>query len=378
MKRIFVSLLCLTFTANLFAKDTPTAAASLLKNPQVGKLNFKGADNLYAAHFGLLLVGEQGGSIVAIETGDKGVFKPLKDGTAITDLGAKIAGALGAKPGGVHINDLAVNPETGTIYLSVRRSDGVSTVMTVNAQGKGQVAALDTAKLKWVRVKLSEKLKISRIADLGLAPGRLLAAGQSNDAFRSKIFSLPLPLEHGSSGDVYSTDTYHVAHGRWETRAPIQSFILTEELGNPTLVGSFACTPIAKFPLVNLKDGAQVKGTSVMELGSGNRPLDMFVYNSKGKQWLVTHTMRFHKPFEYTPSKYWGARVDMKHIKAKSEKVINKNAARRDKTKAKDPKGVEVIPALHGALQVDKFGDQKAALLREEDGKLNLAIVALP
>ncbi|MEC8929735.1 MAG: hypothetical protein VX705_11045 [Verrucomicrobiota bacterium] len=378
MNRIFASLLCLTFTANLFAKDTPTAAASFLKNPQVGKLVFKGAGNLHSAHYGLLLVGEQGGSIVAIDTGDRGVFKPMKAGAVVTDLGAKVAGALGAKPGGVKINDLAVNPETGTIYLTARRSDGVTAVLTVNAKNKGQVAALDTDKMKWVRVKLSEKLKISRIADLGLAAGRLLAAGQSNDAFRSKIFSLSLPLVHGSSGEVYSTDTYHVAHGRWETRAPIQSFILTEEAGTPTMVGSFACTPIAKFPLANLEDGAQVKGTSIMELGSGNRPLDMFIYSSNGKQWLVTHTMRFHKPFEYTPSKYWGVRVDMKHIAAKGEKVTNKNAVRRDKAKAKDPKGVEVIPALHGALQVDKFGDQKAALLREEGGKLNLAIVALP
>ncbi|MEC8929605.1 MAG: hypothetical protein VX705_10380, partial [Verrucomicrobiota bacterium] len=63
---------------------------------------------------------------------------------------------------------------------------------------------------------------------------------------------------------------------------------------------------------------------------------------------------------------------------ASGEKVTNKNAARRDKSKAKDPKGVEVIPALHGALQVDKFGDQKAALLREDKGQLNLTIVALP
>ena len=381
MKLILCSLLSLTLAVNLFSEGSPgppTAATAFLKNPQVGKLTFKGAGNLYAGHYGLLLVGEQGGAIVAIDTGDRGIFKPMKAGAVVADLGAKVAGALGAKPGGVKINDLAVNPETGTIYLSARRSDNVTAILTVNAKGKGQVAALDTDKLKWVRVKLSDKLKISRIADLGLAPGKLLAAGQSNDAFRSKIFSLPLPLVHGSSGEVYSTDTYHVAHGRWETRAPIQSFTLIQEAGNPTMVGSFACTPIAKFPLVNLKDGAQVKGTSVMELGSGNRPLDMFIYNSKGKQWLVTHTYRFHKEFAYTPSKYWGVRVDMKHITASGEKVTNKNAARRDKSKAKDPKGVEVIPALHGALQVDKFGDQKAALLREDKGQLNLAIVALP
>jgi len=376
MKTILTPLIALTLAANLFAegdKAPPTATNNYMKNPQKGGLQLNGAGNLHAGSFGLLLVAENGGSVVAIDTGHTGAFKAVKP---VANLGAKVAGALGTTAGKMTINDLKANPETGTVYLSVRRSDGVSGILTLNASG--QLAALDIHKLNWVRVKLADKLKISRISDLGLAPGRVLAAGQSNDAFRSKIFSIPTPIEHGSTAHIYSTDTYHVAHGRWETRAPIQSFIMTQQAGKPYMVGSFACTPIAKFPLGNLDSGAKVKGTSVLELGSGNRPLDMFTYSSGSKQWLVTHTMRFHKPFAYTPSKYWAARIDMKHIAASGEDNTNKKAYRRNKSVAKDPKGVEVIEALHGAVQVDGYGKQSAILLREATGALNLEVVKLP
>ena len=41
---------------------------------------------------------------------------------------------------------------------------------------------------------------------------------------------------------AYSAETYHVAHGKWETKAPITSFVPLEENGKHYVVGSFACT----------------------------------------------------------------------------------------------------------------------------------------
>jgi hypothetical protein len=370
MNKILTLIFTSVLSLSLMAKDSATKA--FLKNAQTGGLKFNRAGVLHASNQGLLLVAEAGGSLVAIDTEDTGKFKPVKP---IADLGAKVAGAIGATPDKITINDLKANPETGTLYISVHRSDGISTILTLGSSGK--LDTLDTDKLNWVRIKLSEKLNISRISGIGFFDGRVLAAGQSNDAFRSKIFSIPTPITHGSAAAVFSTDTYHVAHGRWETKAPIQSFIMTQEAGTPYLVGSFACTPIAKFPIANLNDGAQIKGTSVLELGSGNRPIDMFTYSSGGKEWLVTHSMRFHKLFDYTPSKYWAARINMKLIAPSGDKT-NKQAVRRDKGSAKDPKGVEVLEELHGAVQVDAYGKQQAVLLRETKSALNLEIVTLP
>ena len=37
-----------------------------------------------------------------------------------------------------------------------------------------------------------------------------------------------------------------------------------------------------------------------------------------------------------------------------------------------------LVKALHGAVQVDKYGDKQAAVLRETEGSLNLEVVDLP
>ena len=135
MKKILLSLFTLVLVTqitpqNLMGADN--ALKAYLKNPKTGGLELKNAGNLHAGTHGLLLVAEQGGSIVAIDTGDRGVFKPFK-GT-VKDIGKKVAGAIGAKS--ANINDLAVNPETGTIYLSIRRSDGLTAILTVDGDGK--------------------------------------------------------------------------------------------------------------------------------------------------------------------------------------------------------------------------------------------------
>jgi hypothetical protein len=68
----------------------------------------------------------------------------------------------------------------------------------------------------------------------------------------------------------------------------------------------------------------------------------------------------------------------MKHIAASTKDKTNEKAARRDKGVAQDPQGIEVVKALHGAVQVDKYGDKQAAVLREAGGNLNLEVVDLP
>jgi hypothetical protein len=117
-----------------------------------------------------------------------------------------------------------------------------------------------------------------------------------------------------------------------------------------------------------------VKGTSIVELGSGNRPLDMFTYEKDGKRWIVINTLRFHKNL-FGPSKYWGVRVEWSYLTAKK---TNKDAARRDPKTRSGPKGVEIVDALFGAIQVDKLSNTEMVVLREEKGQLNLEVAPLP
>lgn len=359
----------------LFTGDTPTVAApkavgvdKLLKNVQTGNPKFKTIGRLSFGPSGVLLVADPGSaSIVAIDTGDTGPLNKLKK--RIDNVDQLLAKSIGATK--VKITDLAVNQLSGTIYLATTRNDAILTI-----DGDGKVGTLDMAKLRYVRVTLPSdgKAKVSNITDVSFADDRVLASGQSGRQFSSKIYSLPLPLEHGASADIYSAETYHVAHRRWETRAPIQSFIPYTEDGKDYIVGSFACTPIAKFPIGDLKSGAKVKGTSIIELGSGNRPLDMFSYEKDGKTWIVTNTLRFHKNL-FGPSKYWGVRIESSYLTAKK---TNEDSARRDTKTKSGPKGVEIVDALFGAVQVDKLSNTEMVVLREEKGQLNLELAPLP
>jgi hypothetical protein len=272
---------------------------------------------------------------------------------------------------------MTVNPESGVIYVSaIRKTDNTSAIIKFDANGKLTILDLTDARFVRVPLPVGEGSQIRAISGVEYTDGRVLAAGQSNEEFSSKIFSLPLPLTHGKSGNAFSTETYHVAHGRWETRAPIQSFIPYREGGEDYVVGSFACTPIAKFKVTDIAKDSKIKGTSVVELGSGNRPIDMFTYEKDGKQWLITNTDRFHhEKRPLGPSQYWGVRVDMSYLTSSN---INADAARRDVSKQTGPAGIEVVEALFYVRHVAKLNNREMVILRDNKGALDLEVKELP
>ena len=384
MKRLTIFGSCLTalLAVTVYFSQAPSADAitkdsdTIMANVQEGDTDIARIGRMSFAPNGVLLVADIGSaSIVAIDTGDAGPVKKLKE--RVNDVDKKIGAALGTDKEGIRIADMAVNPASGKIYVSVqRKADGLNAIIIFDENGT--LSPLDLKKARYVRVSLpvADQKTISNISGVEFSNGRVLAAGQSNEEFSSKIYSLPLPLTHGKSGEVYSTETYHVAHGRWETRAPIQSFIPYEEEGEDYIVGSFACTPIAKFKISDIKKDAPIKGTSVVELGSGNRPMDMFTYEKNGKKWLITNTDRFHherRPLG--PSQYWGVRVDMSYLQADK---INEEAVRRVITEKSGPNGIEVVDALFFAKHVAKLNNDEMVILRDNKGALDLELSKLP
>jgi len=349
---------------------------SILADVQTGTVTIKRIGRMSFAPNGVLLIADIGsGAVIAIETGDTGPVKKLK--SRVNDVDKKIATALGVSTAELSIADMAVNPESGMIYVSaIRKTDNTSAIITFDEDGK--LTILDLTATRFVRVPLpvGEGSTIRNISGVEYTEGRVLAAGQSNEEFSSKIFSLPLPLTHGKSGDAFSTETYHVAHGRWETRAPIQSFIPYREAGEDYVVGSFACTPIAKFKISDIAKDSKIRGTSVVELGSGNRPIDMFTYEKDGKQWLITNTDRFHhEKRPLGPSQYWGVRVDMSYL---TSSKVNADAARRDVSKQAGPAGIEVVEALFFVRHVAKLNNREMVVLRDNKGALDLEVKELP
>ena len=359
------------------AIGTPSPVNAQLKNPITGDLALKSVGPLTFGPHGLLLLAEpNAAAIVAVDTGD--VSPPLKIAQPVVDVGALLAAALKTTADQIQIVDMAVNPASGKVYFSVR-NNAAKNVAILAVDGDGKANAVDLAALPHVRVSLpkSEAGPIRTISDLALAGDRVLVTGQSNEEFSSKIFSIPLPLSAESTGSIFSAETYHVSHKRWETKAPIQSFIPYDDHGKACVIGAFACTPIAKFPIADLASGASVRGTSVVELGSGNRPVDLFAYTRDGHGWIVTNTSRFHQPL-FGPSKYWGVRVSMAYLDRSTPEQINEQAARRDVKQKSGPDGIEIMDSLSGAVHIDKLDDATMIVLRENGDKLQLESVALP
>jgi hypothetical protein len=362
---------------SLNAAVTGGDAASILKDPVKADPALKSIGTIKFGPGGLLLIAEpSAASIIAVDTGDAGPVTKLAK--PVDDTAALVASALKTTAGEIQIVDMQANPFSGKVYLSVRNNAAKNVAIVVIA-ADGSAGVLDLATRPHVRVSLpkNEAGPIRNISDLAITKDRLLVTGQSNEEFSSKIFSIPLPLGADVRGGIFSAETYHVSHRKWETKAPIQSFIPFDDHGTPCVLGAFACTPIAKFPLKDIASGANIRGTSVVELGSGNRPLDLFAYTNAKGSWLVCNTLRFHQPL-FGSSKYWGVRVSTALLGENSPAKTNENAVRRDVKSAKGPEGVEILESLSGAQQVSKLSDTEMVALRETGDKLRLEVVALP
>jgi hypothetical protein len=103
-------------------------AASLTEGMKKGTPALKSAGACTFAPEGILLVGDpQAAAIFAIATGDKSAGSPSED-LNIEKIDEKIAALLGTTAKDILINDLAVNPETGSTFLTVSRGKGPDAV----------------------------------------------------------------------------------------------------------------------------------------------------------------------------------------------------------------------------------------------------------
>ncbi|MCS1410302.1 MAG: hypothetical protein M2R45_03494 [Verrucomicrobia subdivision 3 bacterium] len=237
-------------------------------------------------------------TLVAMETGDT---KAAGGGAIkIERVDRKIASVLGATADAIRIVDLAVNPVSHNAYLSVARGRGAdATAVIVRIDGSGDIDVFEFDPKKVSHVVLpnapedrvtgqgrrARNQRLESITDLSYVDGNIIVAGLSNEEFASTLRSIPFPFE--SVGEGSSIEIYHGAHGRYETRSPIRTFVPYSIDGESHILAAYTCTPLVKVPVAQLKPGAHVKGTTIAELGNRNRPLDMVVYSKSGKDWFL-------------------------------------------------------------------------------------------
>lgn len=369
-KLLLATLLLIVGAAN-------AETAEVLQKTVTGSPVVKSINVLEFAPDGVLLIGDGAGSqILAVETGDTTAVPQPK--ANIPRIAAKLAASMGTTAKGIEIVDLTVNPASGRVYFAVRhQADRKYAVLTLD--GAGEIDEFSLKDVTYARLPLSagDKAKVSAITDVAWADDRIVAAGRSNESFSSKIFSIYAPLSHEAVSSSYSAKTYHVSHRKWETKAPMSVVLPMRENGKTWIVGAFSCTPVVKYPLDSLKEGALVTGTSVIELGSGNRPLDMLLYEKDGKSYVLANTFRFHhakRPFG--PSPYWTVRFEQSLL-SESENVDEKAQRRLAGSKPATDR-IQMIESFHGVTQMDRLNETHAVVLRKTDNGFDLETLQLP
>lgn len=338
-------------------------------NPKIGAI-----EAIAFGPDGLLLIGG-GARVVSVETGDT---KPTTwSKSEIANVDKVLAGKLGLAPADIEIRKMAVNPASKKAYVALQslKTKG-NVILTIDGSGGVSEFALDDVKYNSYALE-APKVSITKVTDIIWAGGKIVAATQATDKFTaSRVFTID-PAAKGGSPKQISTKTYHVGHGKWETHAPLRVLMPIVEAGKTSVVGSFTCTPVVRYDIEDAKDGDQIVGASVVELGTGNTPRSMFTYEKDGKKYILVSVGRNNKKpaFDF-PSAYWVARVDADLLKETTD--INEKAPWRIGGKKLVGDRVQVAKDYFGTVQVDKLDATRAVAIIEGKDGLNLRTLTLP
>ena len=311
---------------------------------------------------GVLFIGDaQSAKLFAVDTGDN---KPSgKEDIAVEKIDSMIADKLGTTAANIQINDVKVNPASGNVYLAVTRkgAGGGSLVMKLDRAGKlGEFALKDVPFAAMAIQDLSDKNKQDAITSLAYVEGKVIVAGLSNEEFSSTLRAIAYPFQEAAKPT--GVEFFHAAHGRFETKSPIRTFVPYKINGAEHLLAAYTCTPLVRVPLVDLKPGAKIKGTTIAELGNRNRPLDMIVYTKDKLDYiLMANSARGVMKIPAEPF-------------AKADGI-------ETPVKGGGTAGVkfETIKELAGVLQLDRLDSERALVLIQADDKsLSLKSIPLP
>ena len=89
----------------------------------------------------------KGAALFAIDTGDRAGRREAA--VKVKDLAGKVAAMLGTDAKQVAINDLAVNPLSGNVYLSVSRGrgpDAIPLLVRIHCRRQARRASLDNVR----------------------------------------------------------------------------------------------------------------------------------------------------------------------------------------------------------------------------------------
>jgi hypothetical protein len=262
-------------------------------------------------------------TIFAIDVSDPGADAISDEPFDLDNVDTRLAAFLGCEKDDVGLRDMAVHPRTHNIYMSVMRGRGdaaIPVLVRIDIRD-GSLSEIGYENVPFAATPVSNapaeddprenvelpegsegeeievrgrKIRIWRrpartatVTDMSYVDGTLLVAGMSNEEFASNLRRIPFPFT-GNMEDN-SLEIFHVSHGKWETAAPIKTFVPYEE--GQSILASYTCTPVVHFPLTTLTTGTKATGRTVAELGAMNQPLDMVSFTrDEGEYLLVSNS----------------------------------------------------------------------------------------
>ncbi|TWU04506.1 hypothetical protein [Stieleria varia] len=358
---IFPALLAVAAGAIL---TTPSHAAMPGLKP--GKVVLESMGPMTFAGSGVLLLGDpKAATVYAINTEDVASEGKLPE---FDNLGATLTDALKLS-GELKIGDIAVNPETGNLFVSIS-TDGATKLVRIGKDGK--IGELDLDQIEHARKVMPNAPKDApvtqrgrtrnprdeSITDVAFFDGKVLVTGVAAKDSPSQVLEFPYPF--GDNTVTTSVEIFHAAHGRVED-ATIRTFVPMSIGGEPTLLAGFTCTPLVRFPIAKLGAEEKVRGTTVAELGNRNQPIDMVVYEKGGATFVLMNNT---------------ARGVMKI----TTDGISEREGLTDPVKGGGTAGqpFETIAGLDNVLQMDRLDENHAVLLTGTDGSWALKQIELP
>jgi hypothetical protein len=342
------------------------AFAATTDGMSTGKAELQSAGALAFGPSGVLFVGDSvQASVFAIDTADTKASSAAS--VDVKGLNEQIAALTGSTPDQVRVNDVKVNPASHNIYISAQRGlgpDAIPLLLRVGAAGKIEVLPLDH--VRYSKVTLpdppessagKQNPRMDTITQIAYVDGNIYVAGLSNEEFSSNLRTIPFPFHAASKGA--GIEIFHGSHKRYETNSPIRTFV-PYTIGNEKyIVAAYTCTPLVKIPIAELKPGNKVKGTTIAELGFGNRPLDMLTYRKDGHDFLLMAN-----------SRRGVMKMSMEHLES-YESIT---------TPVPETAGVpyQTVKELEGVQHLTRFDDSKALILASAGSQLELKTIALP
>jgi hypothetical protein len=285
----------------------------------------------------------------------------------VANLDQQIASVLGTAASELSISDLKVDPKSHNSFVAVTRGQGASAqavLMRIDGAGKVDVVSLDNVAFSSLALPNAPDLspngrgnRSQSITNLQYLNGRVYIAGLSNEEFASKLWAVGYPFKDADRGT--SVEIFHGSHGRLETRSPVYTFLPMTVNGEQDLIAAYLCTPLVRFSVASLAAGQKVRGTTIAELGAGNRPIDMIKYSKDGSEYLLmSNTSRGVMKI---PTK------DFATDKAITTPIEGTAGI-----------GYETISSLTGVQQLDLLDATHAVIVAKTPSGLNLQAVALP